>query len=151
VVICFDSASIAAANSDLRRKKMNPHRAFTALRSAATLVFALGVVSLAAPKPAVVGNWTGVLDAGPQTKLHLAVHITQTKDGSLTGTMDSLDQNANGIPITTITYKAGALHFECSSIGGSYDGKMSSDKSKISGTWPQGGGSLALNLTRSSK
>ena len=133
---------------------MNTHRAFTGLRSVATLVLALGLVSLvslAAPKPAVVGDWNGVLDVGGGHSLHIIVHITQAQDGSLTGTMDSLDQNADGIPITTITYKAGALHFECSSIGGSYDGKMSSDKSKINGTWSQGGGSLTLNLTRSSK
>ncbi len=130
---------------------MNKQRAFPGLRSVAALFFALAVVSLvslAAPKPAVVGDWTGALDLGAQGKLHLIVHVTQNQDGSLTGTMDSVDQNADGIPITSITYKDGALHFECSDIGGSYDGKMNKANSEIDGTWSQSGNSLALNLAR---
>lgn len=145
-------ASIAAANRNLRRMQMNTHRAFTGLRNVAALFFAiaaLSVVSLAASKPAVVGDWNVALDAGQAGKLHLVVHVTQKQDGSLTGSMDSPDQGANGIEISTITYKDGALHFECSDISASYDGKMSSDNSKITGTWSQEGNSLALNLTRS--
>ncbi len=131
---------------------MNTHRAFTGLRSVTALFFVLGVsalVSLAAAAPAVVGDWNGVLDVGGGNSLHIIVHITQAQDGSLTGTMDSPDQQATGIKISTITYKEGALHFECSDIGGSYDGKMNSDNAKITGTWSQSGNSLALNLARS--
>lgn len=131
---------------------MNTHNSFTGLRSVTALFFALAVFSvgsLAAPKPAVIGNWNGVLDAGAQGKLHLVVHVTQGQDGSLTGTMDSPDQGASGIAITSITYKDGALHFECSQINGSYNGKMNKDNSEIDGIWSQGGGSLALNLSRS--
>lgn len=131
---------------------MRTERAFTGLRCATALLFVLGMVSLAslaASKPAVVGDWNGVLDVGGGNSLHLVVHVTQAQDGSLTGTVDSPDQQANGIRITTITYKESALHFECSDIGGSYDGKMSSDKTKLTGTWSQSGNSLALNLARS--
>jgi len=132
--------------------QMKRHRAFTGLRYVAALFLVLGVVSsvsLAAPKAAVVGDWNGVLDEGASGKLHLVVHVTQKDDGSLTGTLDSLDQNANGILITTITYKNSTLHFECSSVGGSYDGKMNKDSSGIEGKWSQGGGSAPLNFTRS--
>jgi uncharacterized protein len=94
-------------------------------------------------------DWNGVLDAGAQGKLHIVVHVLQNKNGSLTGTIDSPDQGARGIPVTSITYKTRKLHLECASIGGSYDGNMSSDKSQITGTWSQGGASLPLNLTRS--
>lgn len=131
---------------------MRTERAFTGLRCATALLFVLGMVSLvslAASKPAVVGDWNGVLDAGGGNSLHIVVHITQAQDGSLTGTLDSPDQQTSGIKISTITYKDSALHFECSDISGSYDGKMSSDNSKLTGTWSQGGGSLALNLARS--
>jgi hypothetical protein len=141
----------AATNCKLGRMQMKTRRAFTGLRYAAALLLVLGVVSvvsMAAARPAVVGDWNGVLDVGGGNSLHLVVHVTQKDDGSLTGTLDSVDQNANGIPMTAITYKDGALHFECSSIGGSYDGKMKGD-SEIDGTWSQGGGSLALNLTKS--
>ena len=131
---------------------MNAHRAFRGLSCTAALLFVLGVlplVSLAAPKPAVVGDWNGVLDAGGGNNLHIVVHITQAQDGTLTGTLDSPDQQATGIKISSITYKESALHFECSDIGGSFDGKMSSDKTKLNGTWSQSGNSLALNLARS--
>lgn len=131
---------------------MRTQRVFTGLRCATALFFVLGmvsIVSLAASKPAVVGDWNGVLDVGGGNSLHIVVHVTQKDDGSLTGTMDSPDQQATGIQISSITYKDGALHFECSDIGGSYDGKMSSDKTKLTGTWSQGGNSLALNLMRS--
>ncbi len=131
---------------------MNTHRAFTGLRSIATLLFAIAavsLVSLAAPKPAVVGDWNGMLDVGGGNSLHIVVHITQAQDGSLTGTLDSPDQQTTGIKISTIGYKDGALHFECSDIGGSYDGKMNKDNSEVDGTWSQSGNSPALNLTRS--
>lgn len=131
---------------------MTTHRALPGLRSVAALFFALAalsVVSLAAPKPAVVGDWNGVLDVGGGTSYHIVAHITQAQDGSLTGTLDSPDQQATGIKISTITYNDGALHFECSQIAGSYDGKMNKDNSEIDGTWSQEGNSLALNLTRS--
>jgi uncharacterized protein len=132
--------------------QMNTHRAFAGLRYAAALLFVLGavsLVSLAAPKPAVVGDWKGALDVGGGNSLHLVVHVTQKQDGSLTGTMDSPDQGASGIAITSMAYTDGTLHFECSDIGGTYDGKMNKDSSEIDGTWSQGGNSLALKLTRS--
>jgi hypothetical protein len=130
---------------------MNTHRAFTGLRYAAALILVLGavsLVSLAAAKPAVVGDWKGALDVGGGNSLHIVVHVTQKQDGSLTGTLDSPDQNTTGIAITSMTYTDGALHFECSDIGGTYDGKMNKDNSEIDGTWSQSGNSLALNLTR---
>lgn len=131
---------------------MTAYRACTSLRCRAALVFVLGViplVSLAAPKPAVVGDWNGVLDVGQQGKLHLVVHVTLKDDGSLTGTMDSPDQGTTGIAITAITFKEGALHFECSDIGGAYEGKMNKGNAEIDGTWSQSGNSLALNLMKS--
>ena len=49
----------------------------------------------------VVGDWQGTLDVGVM-KLRLVFHITNTEDG-LTATMDSPDQNANGLPVTSVT------------------------------------------------
>lgn len=126
---------------------MNTHRALSGVGCRILVVVAVAFLLAAASAPAVVGNWNGALDAGPQGKLHIVVHITQAKDGSLAGTMDSTDQGANGIPITSIAYNAPTLHFECSSINGSYDGKMNQAHSEIDGTWSQGGASLPLNLT----
>ena len=98
--------------------------------------------------PAVVGNWEGTLDAGDQGKLRVVLHVTQAKDGSLSATMDSPDQNATGIPVTKITYKEPSLHFESESIQGSYDGKMNKENSEIAGNWSQGGATLPLVFKR---
>jgi hypothetical protein len=45
------------------------------------------------------GDWAGTLDAG--MKLRLVVHLINT-DGMWSGSMDSLDQGANGIPFTAV-------------------------------------------------
>ena len=106
--------------------------------------------ALAAPATGVAGDWQGTLDTGGGT-LRVVVHITQDKDGKLSGAIDSPDQSASGIAITSITYKEPDLHFEVASIGGSYDGKMNKDNSQIAGDWKQSGGSLPLTLKRVTK
>jgi hypothetical protein len=98
--------------------------------------------------PAIVGDWEGTLDAGAQGKLRVLLHVTQAKDGSLSATMDSPDQNATGIPVTTITYKEPALHFESEPIKGSYEGKMNKENTGIAGDWSQGGATLSLVFKR---
>jgi hypothetical protein len=95
----------------------------------------------------IVGDWEGTLDPGAQPKKRILVHISAGQDGSLSGTIDYPDQETSGLLITAITYKEPALHFECSSIQGSYDGTMNKDNSEIAGTWKQGSG-LSLVLKR---
>ena len=111
-----------------------------------TLMLGLGIVptlAMAADTQPIVANWEGTLDPGAQPKKRIVVHITASQDGSLSGTIDYPDQDTSGILITAITYKESTLHFESSSIQGSYDGTMNTDNSEINGTWKQGG---PLNL-----
>jgi hypothetical protein len=105
-------------------------------------------LAMAADTPPIVANWEGTLDPGAQPKKRIVVHISAALDGSLSGTIDYPDQDTSGIQITAITYKEPALHFECSSIQGSYDGTMNKDNSEITGTWKQGGSGLNLILKR---
>ena len=109
-----------------------------------------GIAAKPAPKPAkpsdIDGDWLGTLDTG-MGKLRLVLHITNTEDG-LTANMDSLDQGANGIPVTTITRAGAALKFDMKSIGGSYDGTISQDLGTFTGTWTQGGKSFQLAFKR---
>jgi len=103
-----------------------------------------------APKPAkasdIDGDWLGTLDAG-MGKLRLLLHIANSEDG-LNATMDSLDQNANGIPVSSITRTNTSLKFEMKAIGGAYDGSISQDLSTFTGTWTQMGKSLPLTFKR---
>jgi len=115
------------------------------------ILFITAAASLAAAPPGVAGDWQGTLDTGGGNTLRVVVHISQDKDGKLSGAVDSPDQGASGIEITAITYKEPDLHFEVGSIGGSYDGKMNKESSQIAGDWKQGGGSLPLALKRLTK
>jgi len=92
------------------------------------------------------GDWLGTLDTGTM-KLRVAFHITNTEDG-LTATMDSLDQNAKGLPVTTVTRDGASLKMELKGIGSKFEGKISKDLATIEGTWTQMGNSLPLVLKR---
>jgi hypothetical protein len=47
------------------------------------------------------GEWKGTLEAGGQ-KLRLVIRVTKGSGEKLSGAMDSLDQGANDIPISSV-------------------------------------------------
>jgi hypothetical protein len=95
---------------------------------------------------AVVGDWSGTLDAGP-AKLRLLLHIKAAADGTLTGTLDSIDQGANGIPLSSVAFKDNKLELNVAAVNGTYEGTVDKEASEITGTWTQGQ-PLPLNFTR---
>src|SRR5438270_11420079 len=97
----------------------------------------------------IAGDWQGTLQAGVQ-QLHIVLHITQSADGSLKATMDSVDQGANGIGIDKILFQDGKLSFTSGDVHGSYEGKLNGAGSEIAGTWTQGQ-PLPLNFKRAVK
>ncbi|MGA6985737.1 MAG: hypothetical protein WBZ01_06785 [Terriglobales bacterium] len=99
---------------------------------------------------AAIGDWEGKIDTG-NGSLRVIVHISQSADGKLTGSLDSPDQGATGIAIGTATYNEPDLHFSIESLGSSYDGKMNRDNSEITGYWKQSGLSLQLVFKRRGK
>lgn len=99
----------------------------------AALVFS---PACAAQAQQVVGDWQGTLKAGA-AELRIVLHIAKDDDGTLKATMDSLDQGANGIPITSISFKDSKLIFRVDSVHGSYEGKVNPDGAAIVGTWSQ--------------
>jgi len=105
----------------------------------------LAANKLAADKAA--GTWNGTLSTGTDD-LRLRVNITKSASGRATGTMDSLDQGANGIPISAITLKGDKLRFEVKGVGGAYEGALSTNGEALKGEWQQGGGKIPLDLTR---
>lgn len=132
---------------------MNKHRTslFGFLAGLVTMIaptMVIGAITTASV-PAVVGDWAGTLDIS-NGSLRVLVHISQT-DGKLTGSLDSPDQDATGIAISTVTYNEPDLHFAIESLGSSFDGKMNQDNSEIAGEWKQSGLSLPLLFKRRSK
>ncbi|HEY2470396.1 MAG TPA: hypothetical protein VGI45_21555 [Terracidiphilus sp.] len=102
--------------------------------------------SASTSEPSVVGDWAGTLEAGGG-QLRLVLHITAAKDGTLTATLDSIDQGANGIPVKTATFKDGKLSLDVAAVNGTYEGTVNKDASEIAGNWTQGQ-TLALNFKR---
>jgi uncharacterized protein len=104
-------------------------------------------VAIGTHAQAIEGDWEGTLKSGA-VELRVVLHIMKDEKGGLKATLDSVDQNAMGISVTSISLNDSILKFEIQTINGSYEGKISADRTTISGTWSQGGGSLPLELTR---
>ena len=85
----------------------------------------------------IVGDWQGTLEAGGQ-QLHVVLHIKQSADKTLQATMDSVDQGANGIPISKISFQDGKFSFTSEAVHGTYEGKLDPAGIQIAGTWSQG-------------
>jgi len=101
----------------------------------------------ARPKPSAVdGIWLGTLDTGA-IKLRVAFHISTTESG-LKATMDSLDQGANGIPVSEATLDGSTLTLKVEVAHGNFTGTVSADGETIDGQWSQSGASLPLRLKR---
>lgn len=119
-----------------------------------TLVFAL-VVSLAAhrvsaqavvnPKD-IAATWQGTLHAGQD--LRTVVKITKADGGGYKAVFYSIDQTGRPFPFDSITLDGSTVKMSLKLIGGSYEGKLSSDGNTIDGNWSQGPNPLPLVLTR---
>ena len=98
--------------------------------------FVLSMASLASAQD-VTGDWHGTLSVNG-AELRLVLHISQNSDGTLKAALDSIDQNANGIPVTSATLRGSELSLKVDAVHGSYEGKVNATGSEIAGTWTQG-------------
>jgi dienelactone hydrolase len=94
----------------------------------------------------IAGDWQGTLKIDT-VELRLAFHIAETGKGGFTGTMDSIDQAAKGIRLSSITLRNADLKITVDAVHGTYEGKLSADGKSIDGEWSQGQ-PLPLRLTR---
>ena len=94
----------------------------------------LGTRSLhAQPSSPLHGDFAGTL--GP---LHLQLHLSTAPGGTLTGTLDSLDQGALGIPCSDFHVDGKTLSFKVPSVQGGWTGTLDDAGNTLSGTWTQG-------------
>ncbi len=99
----------------------------------------------------VEGTWQGSLKAGA-VELRLAFKITKKKDGSLTATMDSIDQGAKDIPVDVVTWKEPDLRMDLKVPGNPvFEGKANKDLAQIEGKWKQSGQTFPLTIKRGEK
>ncbi len=116
-----------------------------------SLLAALGAAAGSPPSGSeLLGDWQGAIDTG-NGSLHVVFHVAQDKEGKLMGTMDSPDQKATGIVISSIASAQQEVHLTIEQFGCRYDGKLDKDNRQIVGVWKQGTASLPLTLSRAGK
>jgi uncharacterized protein len=82
-------------------------------------------------------DWIGALEVG-QNKLKLGLHFKRDTNGNWSGTMDSPDQGAFGIPMDDVSLEGNEVRFEIKRVQAAFDGIVSTNPNSIEGTWTQG-------------
>lgn len=68
--------------------------------------------------------------------------------GTLTGVLDSLDQNTMNLPIDVVTRTGTALRFGMKALQAVFEGVTSADRKSVEGRWTQRGPSWPLSFRR---
>jgi serine-type D-Ala-D-Ala carboxypeptidase/endopeptidase len=97
------------------------------------LTMFLCLVAAAAQMPKLGGEYSGVL--GP---LHLKLHLKAGANGTVEGTLDSVDQGAMGLPCANFRLEEKSFSFDVPSVGGKWHGTVSDDGARLNGSWSQG-------------
>lgn len=136
---CIAALLIACSAIELKAKIL------FAIQTPTSTISAVQATALTA---SIGGVWNGTLE---MAGLRLRLNVKDAANGKLTATLDSLDQNANGIPVDSIALEARAVKFEIKVIGAKYEGTLSVDNQEIVGTFTQGGAALPLTFKRTDK
>lgn len=97
----------------------------------------------------LIGKWTGDAPLGDDL-LRLALRFELIDDGKLAALVDLPDRGLNGIPITEVQMKEGAIKLKAASINMEFSGKLKGkDNSMIVGTYSQGDQHVPLELRKS--
>ncbi|MGQ7944839.1 alpha/beta hydrolase family protein [Flavobacterium sp. WC2509] len=103
------------------------------------------LVSFSAFAQEITGQWNGFLKV-PGGQLALVFNISKNENG-YTSTMDSPDQGAKGIPVTTTKFENTTLKLEIPSARIVFEGVLN-QYNVIVGTFTQSGQTFPLNLSR---
>jgi pimeloyl-ACP methyl ester carboxylesterase len=93
----------------------------------------------------IVGKWNGILKV-QGFKLSLVFNINNS-DSGFSATMDSPDQKAFGIPITTTSFENSVLKINIANAKIEYEGVLGTDNIVV-GNFKQNGQSLPMNLSK---
>jgi len=93
----------------------------------------------------ITGDWNGILKV-QGTQMRLVFHITKTDSGYLS-TMDSPDQKAFEIPVTSTKFENSILKIEVANLKIEYSGELDAAH-KIVGTFKQAGMVLPMDLSK---
>ncbi|MEO5942510.1 MAG: alpha/beta hydrolase [Ferruginibacter sp.] len=98
----------------------------------------------------ITGTWQGDLNVQGNS-IPIVFHIVKDSSNNLAASFDSPSQHAFNLPCTAVIVKEDSVILMMESINGKYAGKLSAEKKQMTGTWHQGGGSLALDVNKTSE
>jgi hypothetical protein len=101
-----------------------------------TCLICLGPVSAQTALKAVAGDYEGTLGSRP---LHFKLHVRLSSPTTLTGTLDSIDEDAFGVPCTEFVLSGTQFSFTLPSVDDSYKGEIGADGNTITGRLTQSG------------
>ncbi len=101
--------------------------------------------SFAISSQEIVGDWSGNLKT-QGVELRLVFHISEANN-TYSGTLDSPDQKAFGIPISSINVKDNKITISMDKLEANYNGTLE-DSGIIIGAFKQAGQSFKLNLSK---
>ena len=93
----------------------------------------------------LTGQWNGSLHV-QGTQLRIVLHVSEIND-QLEATVDSPDQNATGIKVTSISFNYPHVKFEISNLGAVFEGLITDNR--MTGEWLQSGTGLFLAFVKS--
>ena len=113
----------------------------------AAFALVCAAASLGAQDDPVVGTWKGVLEVAGQ-KLEIGLHVAKD-EGGYTAKIDSITQNAMGIPVASFAKNGDSYIADAKVIGATYTAKLTGTgkQRKLAGEWAQGGMKLPLDMT----
>ncbi|MCU1248594.1 MAG: alpha/beta hydrolase [Edaphobacter sp.] len=85
----------------------------------------------------ITGNWQGTLNTDKE-KLRVILQVEKGEGASLKGTLYSIDQTPDGMPVTAFSLSDGTTKFSVDPFHISYEGKLASDGNTIAGIVTQG-------------
>jgi len=98
---------------------------------------ALALLGSLQAQPTIVGDWQATLRAGAD-EIHLTLHISQGDGDNLKASMDSAEQGARGVLVTSMSFANAKLDFMVDSVHATYTGTFNPATGAIDGVWSQG-------------
>jgi non-heme chloroperoxidase len=102
------------------------------ISSIAVLLFA----SMSIHAQDLTGNWQGTLNF--EQKLRIILQIEKGENASWKGSIYSIDQSTNSMPVTMLSLSGATVKFSVDPIHVSFEGVLSPDGNSIAGTFTQG-------------
>ena len=109
------------------------------------LIFSAFLITISLQGQDIAGDWNGVLKVQGM-QLRLVFHITKADNG-YASTLDSPDQGALGIPVTSTELDGTAITLKVDPLRIVYSGIINTEN-EIEGTFTQSGQSFPMNLTQ---